>query len=194
MDFGPYYITAMVALLGTISKVSAFAKTTYPERVIRGDNSRKGEKIKVEIPTHYTAILEFDSGVTGSVTVSFDMQYSYWESKLPYIQIEGSGGSIIIPDPNKFEGPVKLRRLNGDYCEIPLTHGFTGNMRGMGFVRMLNDFYNHKNLRTNGSLALHILDVMTGISRSAESENVYRVKNKCKRPEGLPLNMSDYLC
>lgn len=193
MDFGPYYISAMVALLGPVNKVSAFTKITYPQRTIRGNNPRKGEKIKVEIPTHYTAILEFDSGVTGTMTVSFDMQYPYWESRLPCIQIEGSGGSIIIPDPNKFEGPVKLRRLSGDYHEIPLSHGFTDNMRGMGFACMLNSLAEKKTRMAGGYLALHVLEVMTGISKSAESEKTYRIKHKCERPEGLPCVMPEYL-
>ena len=193
LDFGPYYISAMVALLGPVNRVSAFAKTTYKERTITGNNPRKGEKIKVEVPTHYTVLLEFDSGVTGTLTVSFDVQYPYWESKLPYIQIEGTGGSIIVPDPNKFEGPVKLRRLSGEYSEIPLSHGFTGNMRGMGFACMLNSMAEKKNFLTNGYMALHVLDVMTGISKSAESGKLYRVKHKCIRPESLPELMPEYL-
>ena len=193
LDFGPYYITAMVSLLGHINKVSAFAKITYPERIIRGNNPRKGEKIKVEVPTHYTVILEFESGVTGTMTVSFDMQYPYWESKLPCIQIEGSAGSIIIPDPNKFEGPVKLRRMDEEYREMPLSHGFTENMRGMGFAHMLNGLASGKNYRAYGYLALHALEVMTGIFKSAETENVYRIKHKCDRPESLPCVMPEYL-
>jgi predicted dehydrogenase len=193
LDFGPYYITAMVALLGPVNRVSAFSKITYPQRTITGNNPRKGEKIKVEVPTHFATILEFASGVTGTMTVSFDVQYPYWESKLPYIQIEGSGGSIIIPDPNKFEGPVKLRRLNGEYHEVPLSHGFTGNMRGMGFAYMLNNKANRKDCMVNGNLALHVLDVMTGISQSAETGNANRIKNPCGKPETLPLVMPEYL-
>lgn len=193
LDFGPYYVTAMVSLLGPINKVSAFSKASYTERIIGGNNPRRGEKIKVETPTHYTTLLEFDSGVTGTMTISFDMQYPYWESKLPYIQIEGSGGSIIIPDPNKFEGPVKLRRRDGEYHEIPLSHGFTENMRGMGFANMLNDFMSQKNYLANGKLALHVLEVMVGIAKSADSEYVYQIKHKCVRPEGLPCIMPEYL-
>ena len=192
LDFGPYYITTMVSLLGAITKVSAFAKMTYPERVIMGNNPRKGEKIKVEIPTHYSAIFEFERGITGTMTVSFDLPYPYWESKLPYIQIEGSKGSIIIPDPNKFEGPVLLRKLNGEYEEMPLTHSFIENMRGMGFAYMLNKRSNQKDYKGNGDLALHVLDVMTGIDRSAQTGNVYSVKHKFQMPESLPQDMPEY--
>ena len=193
LDFGPYYITAMVSLLGPVIRVSAFAKKTYQERIIKGNNPRRGEMIKVEIPTHYSSILEFENGVIGTLTLSFDMQYPYWESKLPYIQIEGSEGSIMVPDPNKFEGPVKLRRLNGEYHDIPLSHGFIEDMRGMGFALMLNKHCEQKNYRGNGDLALHVLDVMTGIEKSSESGNSYSIKHKCKKPEGLPSLLPDYM-
>jgi predicted dehydrogenase len=186
LDFGPYYITAMVALLGPINKVSGMTKASFKERIITGNNPHYGEKITVEVPTHYSTLLDFDNGVTGTLTVSFDMQYLYWESQLPYIQIDGTEGSIRIPDPNKFEGPVMLRRFNGAYFEIPLSHGNTENMRGIGFADMLNAIHTNNEQRVSGELSLHVLEVMTGIEESSESGTVYQVKNKCARPAGLP--------
>jgi predicted dehydrogenase len=184
LDYGPYYITAMVVLLGSINKVSGMTGAAYAERTITGNNPRYGEKITVEVPTHYSALLGFDSGAMGTLTVSFDMQYPYWESQLPYIQIEGTEGSIKIPDPNKFEGPVTLRRFSGAYSEIPLYYGNTGNMRGLGFADMLNAIQTGSEQRVSGELSLHVLDVMTGIEESAKSGTVYQVKNKYARPEG----------
>jgi predicted dehydrogenase len=186
LDFGPYYITAMVALLGPINKVSGMTKASFKERIITGNNPRYGEKITVEVPTHYSALLDFDNGVTGTLTVSFDMQYPYWESQLPYIQIDGTEGSIRVPDPNKFEGPVMLRRFNSAYFEIPLSHGNTENIRGIGFADMLNAIHTNSEQRVSGELSLHVLEVMTGIEKSAESGTIYQLKNKCVRPAGLP--------
>lgn len=184
-DMGPYYLTAMVALLGRVAKVSGMAKITYPYRTITAPQ-RQGQKIKVETPTHVTAAMEFSSGVIATLTTSFDMHYSYTESGLPLLQIFGSEGTLSLPDPNFFAGPVLLRRFAGEFKEIPLTHGFTANSRGLGLAEMASAIRENRPHRASGEMALHVLDVMNGVLESSRSGSYYQPITTCLRPEPLP--------
>jgi predicted dehydrogenase len=161
------------------------AKISCNEKTITGP-VRYGEKIKVETPTHITGIMEFDNGITANIVTSFDLHYPYWESKLPYIQIFGSEGTLSVPDPNKFEGPVMVRRFNGEFTQVPLTHGFIENSRGIGLADMAYAIRTGRRHRANGELALHVLDVILGIYDSSDSGKHYEVQSSCERPDPLP--------
>ncbi len=102
-DMGPYYLTAMVSLLGPVKRVTGSARISFPEREI-GSEPKKGMKIQVETPTHVTGLLEFASGPVATIITSFDV----WKSNLPRIEIYGSEGTLSVPDPNTFGGPVIL--------------------------------------------------------------------------------------
>ncbi|UPG62594.1 Gfo/Idh/MocA family protein [Metabacillus endolithicus] len=106
LDMGPYYITAMVALLGPIKKITCIAKKTYEERTVLNSKIRSKKSIDVEVPTHYSGLVEFENGVTATVNMSFDI----WFSNLPKLEIYGTEGTLMVPDPNMFGGPVKLIR------------------------------------------------------------------------------------
>ncbi|HEU5369624.1 MAG TPA: Gfo/Idh/MocA family oxidoreductase, partial [Ktedonobacterales bacterium] len=101
LDMGPYYLTALVALLGPIRRVTGSARITFPERTI-ASAARYGQTINVETPTHIAGVLDFASGVIGTIITSFDV----WSSRLPRIEIYGTRGSLGVPDPNTFGGPV----------------------------------------------------------------------------------------
>ncbi|MFW5839918.1 MAG: Gfo/Idh/MocA family protein, partial [Planctomycetota bacterium] len=107
-DMGPYYLTAMVSLLGPIRAVAGVTGMAMQQREI-GSEARRGEKIDVETPTHIVGLLEFDSAAIGNLITSFDV----WGAQLPRIEIYGTEGSLSVPDPNHFGGPVKIRR-SGD--------------------------------------------------------------------------------
>ena len=190
-DMGPYYITALVSLLGPVNSVMGMAKLTHQEKIITGAK-RYGETFPVETPTHISALLDFDCAVTATMTTTFDMNYPYWESKLPFIEIYGSEGSVSIPDPNKFEGPVKLRR-GGDFMEIPLVNTFVDNMRGMGLSDLADTVTNNRPVRADGKLALHVVEVMSGILDSSEKGVRYVMEHKCSKPETLPKGLPKYL-
>src|SRR5437870_2114529 len=96
-DMGPYYLTALVALLGPVRRVTGSTRITFPERTITSQ-PKAGQKISVEIPTHLVAVLDFASGAVGTLITSFDV----WAHTLPNIQIYGSEGSMAAPDPNSF--------------------------------------------------------------------------------------------
>ncbi len=101
-DIGPYYLTALVSLLGPVKGVTGMAQISFPERVV-GSGPKKGQKIIVEVPTHVVGLLEFASGVAGTIITSFDV----WKTDLPRIEIYGSEGTLSVPDPNTFGGIVK---------------------------------------------------------------------------------------
>ena len=89
---------------------------------------KKGKRIKVEVPTHVTGILKFAQGALCTMVTSFDI----WAHELPWIEIHGTDGSLCIPDPNGFNGPVRIRRAREDsWQEVQMTHGYRDNNRGL---------------------------------------------------------------
>lgn len=181
-DMGPYYLTALVHLLGPVRRVTGSTRITYPERTVTNDISY-GEQIKVETPTYSAGILEFHSGAVCSMITSFDV----WGSKLPHIEIYGSRGTLIAPDPNDFGGPILVKRHDWpDFKEIPMLYGFTGNHRGIGLMDMASGIAYGRPHRANGELALHVLETMHGFDISSREGKHYDVKNACAKPEPLP--------
>ncbi|MCE5255311.1 MAG: Gfo/Idh/MocA family oxidoreductase [Spirochaetaceae bacterium] len=191
-DMGPYYLTALVSLLGPAKKVGGFARKTY-EKTMLTRPDKYGETFDVEVPTYINGTIEFSSGVIANLTTSFDMQFPYWESKLPYLQIFGTEGTMTIPDPNKFEGPVQIRRSNGEVVAVPLTHGFTENCRGIGLSDMAHCIEMGEKHRANGEMAFHVLEIMSGILDASSRSEVVPMTSSCERPQPLPRVMPNYL-
>lgn len=184
-DMGPYYLTALVNLIGPVKRVSGSVQTTYSERTIT-NNMDYGKKIPVEVPTHIAGTLEFLSGGIGTIITSFDVQ----GSRLPRMEIYGSTGTLIVPDPNTFGGPVYIKGYNHtDFVEIPLTHGFADNSRGLGVVDMAYAIINKREHRANGEMACHVLELMHGFHWSSDRGSHYNVISDCKRPAALPNNL-----
>lgn len=182
LDMGPYYLTALVSLLGPVKRLSGIAGISFDERII-GNPQRYGEKIKVETPTHVAGILEFKNGEIATIVTSFDV----WKSRLPCIEIYGSEGTLIVPDPNTFSGPVLLNRFGkGDWMEVPLTHGFCENSRGLGLADMAYALRTGRKHRANGELAYHVLDIMNGILNSSKDGMHYILPSTCERPSPVP--------
>src|SRR5438093_11346533 len=125
LDMGPHYLTALVSLIGPVRRVTGSVRATFPEREI-GSEPRRGQKIPVNTPTHVAGVVDFASGAIGTIITSFDV----WAHSLPRIEIYGSEGSLAVPDPNTFGGPVRLRRAGeAEWREMPLTHGRIENSR-----------------------------------------------------------------
>src|SRR5690625_470047 len=182
-DMGPYYLTALVALLGPIERISGSVRASYPERTILS-KPKAGEKVTVEIPTHISGTIDFASGAIGSITTSFD---AFGGSSLPPIEIYGSEGTLLIPDPNHFGGIVRLRKKDEmEFTDIPLTHQFDGNDRGLGVADMAAAILNKRKYRASGDLAFHVLEAMHGFHDSSESGVHYKMKSSCEKPEPFP--------
>lgn len=184
-DMGPYYITALVSLLGPVARVTGSARTTFAERVITSE-PRRGQKIQVETPTHVAGVLEFASGPIATLVTSFDV----WAATTPGIEIYGTEGTLILTDPNGFGGEPMLRRSNEkEWTRIPTTHGFTHNARGIGAIDMAAAIRTGRDHRANGDLAYHVLDVMEGILDAASGGRHYPVPSRCDRPQPLPRDL-----
>jgi predicted dehydrogenase len=182
-DMGPYYLTAFVTLLGPIRRVTGSAVISYPERTITSEKKR-GNKIKVETPTHLAGVLDFESGAVGTLITSFDTMAG---TSLPNIEIHGSAGTLLVPDPNGFGGTVKLRRAGGEWEEIELTHGYTDNNRGIGVADMARAIKEGGQHRANGAMAYHVLEAMHGIHDASRDGKHYTMESTCERPEPMPV-------
>lgn len=186
-DMGPYYLTALVAMLGPIRRVTGAARISFPERTITSQ-PQYGKKIRVEVPTHVAGILEFAGGPIGTILTSFDVMGG---SSLPRIEVYGSEGTLIAPDPNTFGGPVLYRRAGErDWREVPLTRGHSDNARGIGAADMARALLTGGKHRASGELAFHVLEAMIGIHEAAERGAHYTMESACERPAPLPPELS----
>jgi len=184
-DMGPYYLTALVSLIGPVRRVSGLSKTTFSERTITS-KPKYGTKIKVDVPTHVVGLMEFSGGVIGTIITSYDL----WGAHLPYIEIYGTEGSLSAPDPNHFGGPVSVLRAGSDeWKEIPLTHGYTAQSRSIGLADMAKAIKNGRPHRANGEMAFHVLDVMNAFQDASNKGMHVDLQSTCTRPAPLPMGL-----
>ncbi|WP_160719468.1 Gfo/Idh/MocA family protein [Bacillus sp. USDA818B3_A] len=185
-DMGPYYLTALVALLGPIKRIAGLTRISYPERTILSQ-PKAGTKIDVSIPTHISGVIDFASGVIGNITTSFD---AFGGTSLPPIEIYGSEGTLLVPDPNTFGGPVKIRKRDeNEFKEVPLAYGHAQNSRGLGVADMAKAILEGGDYRANGELAYHVLEAMHGFHDSSDSGIHYTMESTCKRPESVTFEL-----
>ncbi len=184
-DMGPYYLTALIAIMGPVKRVTGSTRATFPQRLITSQ-PKAGQVINVEIPTHVAGLFEFASGAIGSITTTFDV----WSANLPRLEIYGSEGSLSLPDPNTFGGPIRVRRMGAsEWSDVPLTHIYHENSRGLGVADMAAAIQNNRPHRASGELAHHVLDVMQAFHDAAEQGKHITLTSTCSRPAMLPLGL-----
>ncbi len=181
LDMGPYYLTALCSMLGPIRRVAGTARASFPERTITSQ-PKHGEKIPVNTPTHIVATLEYVSGPLASLATSFDV----WETKHATLVLYGSEGTITLPDPNTFGGPVLLLK-GGDkeWVEQPLTHGNVDNSRGIGVADMASALREGRPHRASGEMAFHVLEVMHACLESSLEGRYIELASRFERPAAL---------
>ncbi len=184
LDLGPYYVTALIHLLGPAKRIIAFTGKAFNERVA-GAEAIRGMKIPVEIPTHYTGVIEFCNGAQVNMVASFDV---YGHGHTP-IEIYGTNGSIKVPDPNGFGGQVQVKVGNNDWADVGFTHIYTDNMRSIGAADMAYAIRTGRKYRCTGELALHALEIMTGFEKAASSGKIYELQSTCEQPAPLPMDL-----
>jgi len=186
-DMGPYYLTALINLLGPVRRVTGSARISFPERTITSQ-PKFGKKIKVEIPTHVAGIMDFASGAVGTIITSSDV----WAAELPCIEIYGSEGTLSVPDPNTFWGPVRAHRAGDkEWKEVPLTHGYTMQARSIGVADMAYALRSGRPHRASGGMACHVLDIMHAFHDASREGKHIELSSTCLRPAPLPLNLKE---
>ena len=184
-DMGPYYLTALAFLIGPMKRICSSARATFPERLITSQ-PKFGTKIKVNTPTHIAGVIDFASGAVSTMLMSFDI----WHAELPRIEIYGSHGSLSVPDPNGFGGPVRVRREGAQaWSDVPLTHGYFENSRGLGVADMAQAIAAGRPHRASGELAYHVLDAMQAFLDSSSSSRHIELSSTCAQPKPLALGI-----
>ncbi|EXX87112.1 oxidoreductase [Paenibacillus darwinianus] len=188
-DMGPYYLTALIAMLGPISRVTGSARISYPERLITSEPLR-GQRITVDVPTHVAGIIDFAAGPIGTILTSFDVKGG---SVLPRIEVYGSEGTLVVPDPNMFGGEIRLSRAGSrEWTDIALTHANAENARGIGAADMAKAIRTGRSYRAAGELAYHVLEAMHGFHDASEQGRHYAMRSTCAKPAPLPAGLADY--
>lgn len=188
-DMGPYYLTALVNLIGPVRRVTGSTQITFPERLITSEPKR-GKRVPVEVPTHVAGVMDFACGAVGTIITSFDV----WAAQLPRIEIYGTKGTLSVPDPNGFGGAVKIKLPGQEWREIPFSHSYAENYRGLGVADMAMALKDQRGHRANGDLAYHVLDIMHAFDNASDEGRHIELDSSCPRPEPLPMGLVEGQC
>lgn len=163
-DMGPYYLTALITLLGPIRRISASAGIQIQDRKV-GSGPKEGSMLRVETPTHLAGTIDFADGAIVTMITSFDIRGA---SDLPFIEIYGTEGTLSVPDPNFFNGEVKIRRYGKETWETVKPEFESGhNERGIGVTEMVESIRAGREHKASGKLAYHVLEAMHAFQRSS---------------------------
>ena len=201
IDMGPYYLTALVNLLGPAKEVTGSVMRGIKKRII-GIGPKKGKKFKVNCPTTYLSTIVFKNKTIIRLTLSFDVI----AHQRNHIEFYGKEGSMIVPDPNMFGGSVYVcKKLGQPWKEyktnkMPLgkinirskslranESPINANYRGVGLSEMAYCIENRKIHRCNGELSLHVLDIIQSIMQSSITGKKQRINTTCKIPKKFTL-------
>jgi len=186
MDMGPYYLTALIAMLGPVRRVSGSAQQRFTEVTVDNPQSHAfGQTVPVSAPTNVSAVLDFHSGVVASLQAAKE-SFGY----MPRLEVYGTEGNLVVPDPNFFGGPVTIKFANGETKELPHTHPYKEEGRGMGVADMAYAIVSRRANRASGRLARHVLDISLAIFESSQTERHVHIASTVERPKPLPLGLT----
>ncbi|TIO08572.1 Gfo/Idh/MocA family oxidoreductase [Mesorhizobium sp.] len=192
LDIGPYYITNLIQLIGPVKQVAAFASIPKTERTI-SSKPRAGEKILVATPTTIHGVMEFENGAVVTLNTSWDV----WSHGHAPMELYGELGTVFLPDPNFFGGDVRFTDGAKPVKKLPKwkhpfsvanqmhSHGMMANYRAAGLADMALAIAEGRPHRCSMELALHAVDVMTGMLRSGASGKFVAMQTTCERPAAL---------
>jgi predicted dehydrogenase len=182
LDMGPYYLTAIVALLGPVRAVAGFASTPTEERTI-AVGPRAGSRFAVGTPSHVATTMELWSGATANLVASFEAADRY----VCDLEIHGREGVLALPDANSFGGQLRLRRNRGDWEEVPYQSRGAREGRGIGLHDLVQAVGEERAPRASGRLAAHVVDVARSVLQAAAEGRTLEVASRAERPEPLPV-------
>ncbi len=176
LDMGPYYITALVNLLGRAEAVSGMTRASFAERPILS-KAKYGQVMQVEVDTHLTGSIRFENGAIAQVMASFDL-YTHEGCRL---EIYGSEGTILVPDPNTFGGDVKLIRPRKAPEIIPLCFNYEENSRTLGLAEMVSAIETGRLHRANSMQQVHVVEILTAFSKSSRAGREIAIESPFER-------------
>ncbi|MQY15510.1 Inositol 2-dehydrogenase/D-chiro-inositol 3-dehydrogenase [Streptomyces sp. RB5] len=185
-DMGPYYLTALASLFGPASRVAATSRRARPTRTI-GSGPKAGTDIPVEVPTHVAALIDYASGPAAALTLSFD-------SPLPrqgFVEVTGTEATLALPDPNRFDGSLRLRPLGSSDWTVIESEGATAG-RGIGALDMARCIAAGVPHRASGELAQHVLETMAAVEASAAEGEFRAVGGSFPLPPALAPGWDPY--
>ena len=204
MDMGPYYVTALVQLLGEAKGVMGMTRTTFPQRLITSA-AHRGEQIDVDVDTHLSGCIEFSNGAIVQMCTSFDVY-----GNQARFEVYGTKGSMIVPDPNCFGGPVLLylpedqaaapavdpALIKGNnrpdfysaYKEFPIMYDYSENSRAVGLADMCKALVSGRGHRANYKQQHHVLEILTSFTKSCEEKRYIELKTKYDRSNAMEHN------
>jgi predicted dehydrogenase len=186
-DLGPYYLSTLATLFGPASRVAALGRRATDTRTI-GAGPRAGTEFSVEVPTYIAALVDYVGGEAAQLLFTWDSQLA----RHGFVEITGTEATLAVPDPNNFDGDLKIRRAGEkDWTVIPPTGVAAG--RGSGVVDMVRAIRNGEPHRASGEMALHVLEVMEAVERSTVSASFETVDSRFDTPAPLDEEWDPYV-
>ena len=189
-DMGPYYLTTLVHIFGPFATVAAFgSKGRATRTVLVGD--RVGTEFPVDVPTHVSAIAQFAGGGVSQSVFSFESPFA----KSGVVEITGTEGTLVVPDPNRFTGEVKITRAPGlaamgqdaVWEDVPVTGALAG--RGTGVLDMARSIRTGSRPLASGALGYHVLDTLMAIDEAVVSRQTVEITSTV---DPVPLVTEDW--
>lgn len=195
LDMGPYYFTALVNLFGSVSKVAALGLRGQEERVVQ-TGPATGTRFPVEVPSTMSVLTAFEAGQNAQSLLSFDSPLS----RHGVVEINGTEGTLVLPDPNMFEGRIAYVK---PLSEIPTSFPFTQEWieieqegavagRGLGLLEMARAIAQDVPHRANGDVGYHVLDVMLSAQESAATAEFVTVESSVTPIPAMPVDFDPY--
>jgi predicted dehydrogenase len=179
-DVGVYYLSALAALFGPARRVAAVGRTGRADRLI-ATGPRAGAGFGVSVPTHVAALAEYGGGQAASLLFSFDSPLI----RHGFCEITGSEATLSLPSPSKFGGDLRLRPRDATgWTALPVTG--SAATRGTGVLDMARAIRSGEPQRAPADLALHVLETMLAVERSAATGAFEPVSSSFTPPELLP--------
>ena len=181
MDMGPYYLTALVNLLGRVQGLTGITSKSFETRTVTS-KPHYGQRVQVEVPTHVNGIMQFEEGAVVTITTTFDVYYD----NSACLEIYGTKGTLKVPDPNGFGGPVQLLHPeDGIFREIPLVFDYKENSRGLGLADMAKALRTGRSVRAGYHQTLHVLEVMTAFEKSCKEGRFVALESPYERTSAM---------
>jgi len=179
-DRGPYYLTALIHLLGPVRRVTSATAKPWAQR---------GFADMVTTPTHFAGIFDFANGAVGTFLITSDL----YDTGLPHIEIYGTEGSLRCIDPNCFGGQLLLRRPDSrELVPVDCAFGYNDNSRGVGIADMAAAIRSGRPHRASGEMAYHVIDIVHALHESSDQGRHIELESTCDRPAPLPQGLADW--